>query len=112
MYTCGYQNYADPNSTKIIFNQYSMQWQSIIIVTPIFLMFCIKDLTVFIKCGVVGIIAIISYGIFLIYLFIDNLATGQIRKQSQEGNVKLFTDDFALVVGNLALAFFIHNYMY
>lgn len=74
-------------------------------------MFCVRDLKVFIRFGVLGIIAIISYGLFLVYLFIDNLATGEIAQQARAGHIKLFTDDFALVVGNLALAFFIHNYM-
>lgn len=110
-FLCGYTDYADPNSPKLIWNQYSMQWQCLILALPVFGMFCKKDIRIFIKLGKIGIIALISYGLFLVYLFGDNLFSGMLKKQVDDGHVRLFSSDFSLIVGNLALAFFCHNYM-
>lgn len=79
-YLCGYTSYADPDSSKLTFDQYSMQWQCLVLSIPVFAMFCKKDIKIFIKLGRIGIVALISYGMFLIYLFGNNVATGALHK--------------------------------
>jgi len=48
----------------------------IILIVPYFFIFCLKDLSFIIKMARIGAIAVTCYGLFILYIFIDNLATG------------------------------------
>lgn len=66
-----------------------------------------KELKFLIQLGRVGACSIYAYIILIIYLFIDNCATGTLSKSIDE--VKLFTPNIAFILGNFALAFCVHN---
>lgn len=72
-----------------------------------FPLFCLKNLSFIIHLAQYGVIAIISYVVFVIYIFINNLATG--NAQAHWSEFKYFTSDIASIAGALALAFQIHS---
>ena len=79
---------------------------------PIFILFSLKDLTFIIRIARFGVFAIFLYGVFLIYKFIENLVSGGIKENSDK--LRLFASniwELAGVIGNLALAFFVHNFI-
>lgn len=76
-------------------------------IVPCFILFSLRNLSLIIKFGKVGVIAIFAYGLFIIETFIENIANGNVTKHWNE--MKYFSPNFALVAGSFALAFFIHN---
>ena len=73
---------------------------AIIIAVPIFFIFCLNDVSFLIRLAKFGIFAIASYGVFLVYLFIENLVNGNFIKYDSE--LPMFSSDFAAITGALA----------
>jgi sodium-coupled neutral amino acid transporter 9 len=100
------KHYAD--AQEISFSKYSMQYQAIILIVPLFFIFCMKELTGIIKLAKFGVISVLLYGLFILYSFIDNLQSGRVAAK-WDSDLKYFSNDVAGVAGSFALAFFIHN---
>lgn len=66
-----------------------------------------KELKLLVQLGRVGACSIYAYIILIIYLFIDNTASGTLK--ANIGETKYFTKDIANILGNYALAFQSHN---
>lgn len=66
-----------------------------------------KNITNIIALGKYGIVAIFSYFIFIIYIFIKNIMDETFN--SKLNDLKLFSNDFGGVTGTFSLAFFLHN---
>jgi sodium-coupled neutral amino acid transporter 9 len=67
-----------------------------------------KELTGIIKLAKFGVVAVVLYGSFILYSFIDNVLSGRVADY-WNSDVKYFSDDVAGVAGSFALAFFVHN---
>jgi sodium-coupled neutral amino acid transporter 9 len=65
----------------------------------------IKDISKIIKLAEYGVIAIFSYGFFIIYIFIKNLFSSNFNSK----DIVYFTWNFSDPAGSFALAFMIHN---
>lgn len=65
----------------------------------------IKDISKIIKLAEYGVIAIFSYGFFIIYIFIKNLFSSNFNSN----DIVYFTWNFSDPAGSFALAFMIHN---
>lgn len=75
-----------------------------------FYLFCLKELTTIIKAARFGILAIIGYGIFIMYVFIKNIATGDIPFSAKWDTLPMFKfdlKDLSGIAGNFALAYYI-----
>ena len=50
---------------------------------------------------------VVAYVVSLFYICIDKLVKGEIQDNTKD--IKYFTSDFGDILGNLALAFHVHN---
>jgi solute carrier family 38 (sodium-coupled neutral amino acid transporter), member 9 len=69
-------NYV-PTSGGIIYDKFSIQYLCMIMIVVLYPMLYIKDFKIIVRMAHGGIIAIVSYVIFIIYIFIKNLADGK-----------------------------------
>ncbi|CAK74835.1 unnamed protein product (macronuclear) [Paramecium tetraurelia] len=99
-----YTNYAMP-SDGITFDKFSIQWQAIIIFLPLASMLLLKDITKIIKFAHYGVVAIICYCIFIIYIFSANM----ININEFKGDITWFTWNFIQPAGQFAFGFMVHN---
>lgn len=96
----------------IIFGQFSYQWAGIILAIISFIMFNIKAMSVILKINAYGIYAIGIYIIFMIYIGIEAMATGNLKFGSGDGGIVMFSgsiSDLITLLGIFALAFISHN---
>lgn len=74
---------------------------------PIMAMLFMKNLNLLVKIAEIGVYAIYSYMIFIVYCFIDNLSTGTVSSGDQK--IEMFTLNIGNLGGTAALAFTIHT---
>lgn len=79
-----------------------MQYLAIIMIVVLLPLFFIKNIATIVKFTRFGVIPLISYLIFIIYIFFDNVGSGRVKKNW--GEMKYFTSDIASVIGNFALS--------
>jgi hypothetical protein len=73
------------------------------------LLFCIKDFVLLVKIASYGILSIISYCIFIIYVFATNMSSSDgYREYAKEHPITLFSWDIGSLAGVAALAFTVH----
>ena len=72
---------------------------------PCSILLVIKDISKIIKLAEYGVIAIFSYGFFIIYIFIKNFFSSNFNSK----DIVYFTWNFSDPAGSFALAFMIHN---
>ncbi|CAK62184.1 unnamed protein product (macronuclear) [Paramecium tetraurelia] len=94
-------------SEHFVFNKFSIQWQALIVFLPLSTLLLIKDITTIVKIAHYGVIALFAYGIFIIYIFIVNLASEDISQKFEQ--ITLWSWEFSQPAGQFALAFMIHN---
>ncbi len=66
-----------------------------------------RELSPLIRLAKYGVIAIMVYGLFIIYIFFKNVTSSGFS--DRWGQMHMFTSDFSGVAGNFSLAFFLHN---
>jgi solute carrier family 38 (sodium-coupled neutral amino acid transporter), member 9 len=60
-------------------------------------MLLLKDITKLIKIAHYGVVAIVAYGVFVIYIFIENMANGTVLDYSDD--IVLFSWNFSKPAG-------------
>jgi len=103
----GYENYAKKSEFR--FDIYSFQINSLLFMIPCFLSCFITNITFITNLSKMGIYVLISYIIFLFYIFYDNFTSGILEKNLQ--NITYFTTNITDVSGAFCMAFFIHNFI-
>jgi len=68
-----------------------------------FLVFLAKDLKLFIKMGVVGVIALISYIVYLLVMALQNIS----RPDFEASSINLFSTKISTSLGVFSTSFFI-----
>lgn len=81
------------------------------LIIPIFLLCSMKELTFIIKLAKYGISAVVTYFVFIFYIFFVNITSENFSKKwhDPDTGMQLFTKNFGELAGALALAFFGHN---
>ena len=92
----------------INFSTWSIQYQCFCIAIPVFFLSSMKELTPIIKLGSYGVLAVLVYGVFIIYIFITAVVNPDFQ-QNWDTKMELFTTNFSAVAGTFSLAFFVHN---
>jgi sodium-coupled neutral amino acid transporter 9 len=88
------------------FETFSIQWLCIAIVPFVFPLFFINRIAVLVSIARIGTVALYCYMIFIIYIFVDNLASGNVGKY-WERDMHLFSPNLIEIIGNFALGFMI-----
>jgi len=78
-----------------------------ILFLPVFFLCSFRELNFIVKLGRIGVSSIFIYGIFLMYCFIDNIASGRASEHWDE--LKFFSGDIVGVAGPFSFAFFVHT---
>jgi sodium-coupled neutral amino acid transporter 9 len=80
---------------------------ALILFFPLGVPLFIRNIGILIKLAEFGVVAIISYGLFVLYIFFQNLFDGTIS--SHVGEMTYFTMNLSEPAGQFALAFMVHN---
>lgn len=64
-------NMYSPDSGGIVWDRFSIQYLSIIMIIIIFPTFFIKEFKIISKLAYIGVIAIVTYAGFIIYIFVN-----------------------------------------
>jgi len=73
----GVTNYSQ-NITMMVWNQWSIQWLSVIMFLIFIPILMIREIKKMVFFGIIGFITISVYMIFILYVFIDNFVNGNI----------------------------------
>jgi sodium-coupled neutral amino acid transporter 9 len=104
----GFTNYASSKTTKaIVFDQFSVQYLSLILFIPLAIPLFIRNISKLIKLAEFGVVAIVSFGVFVLYIFLRNVLDGTVSKYI--GDMVYFTTNISEPAGQFALAFMVHN---
>ena len=92
---------------KIVFDQFSLQWLTIILILPLFAYISIKKLNFLVRISQYGSYSIFMYMVYLIVRFFVALFNGQI----QFDQITWFSTDLGSLGGTCSLAFSIHAFV-
>ena len=76
---------------------------------PIQILAAKRDLSAILKMAKYGIIALLAYFAFIIYIFFENVTSQGFHDKFKK--LHYFSTDFGLIAGVFALAFFGHNFV-
>lgn len=96
---------ADKDVKTLIFDQFSIQYMSLILFLPLLAMIFIKNLALLVKLTEYGVYSAFIYFAFIIYAFISSMAEGSISTDS----INWISWDIGNLAGGCALAFTIHT---
>ena len=92
-----------PQKNQMVYDQFSYQYLGILMIGLNFLVFLAKDLKLFIKMGVVGVIALISYIVYLLVMALQNIS----RPDFEASSINLFSTKISTSLGVFSTSFFI-----
>lgn len=104
----GSSNYASIDDSS--FSQFSMQYTSLAASAVVFILVQLKNLRFIVKLGEVGILALMTYTVFIIVRGFINIGNGTASAHLFE--VEAFTtnyNDIINIAGTFALAFIVHS---
>lgn len=102
---CGFENYAKKSENR--YDIFSFQINAWIFLIPIYLTCYIKDIKIITIISKIGIYVLVSFVIFLIYIFVENVASGRLMENLHR--INYVSSNITEASGALSLEFFIHN---
>lgn len=100
----GFDNYAKKSEFR--FDIYSYQINSLILMIPCFMSCFFKKIDFVASLSKIGVYVLLSYIIFLIYIFIENSYNGNLSEKKDK--VPFWTLNITEISGACAMAFFAH----
>ena len=100
---CGSNSFAP--KFEVTFSTFSFQYAAIIASLPCIFMVFLKDINIIMKFAQFGVVPMVSFILFVIYIVFDNLAAGRI----DVSNMNLYTWDIHEVAGIFAIAYYFHT---
>lgn len=93
---------APKNASTLVFDKFSRQYLSLIMIIPVILLISLRKIMVIIKLSAFGSISFIIFVLFILYEFFSNVS------DINTDDIRWFSTDIGNLAGTCAFSFTIH----